>query len=208
LVQAMDRHVGEWKHTVDRFWQAEGPDWTEVAHLIAAIVALSDEADLRHAASQAQPSIRNAANPQDHMSRVVARRRLGVVRDVLHELTAPKFGRRGMEPEALTADERYREMLGLPLGGAARCNRDPPGISPYRQAHASGCRRRCACVPRAFRRARCADASTCQEGRLRRLGSARPRRSDDRQPLIVVPYKFPAYVPGHSFKKSLSWKQI
>ena len=114
----MDRHVGEWKHTVDRFWQAEGPDWTEVAHLIAAIVALSDEADLRHAASQAQPSIRNAAaNPQDHMSRVVARRRLGVVRDVLHEMTAPKFGRRGMEPKPLTADERYREMLGLPLGG-------------------------------------------------------------------------------------------
>ncbi len=30
------------------------------------------------------------------MTRVVARRRLGVVRDVLHELTAPKFGRRGV----------------------------------------------------------------------------------------------------------------
>jgi hypothetical protein len=113
----MDRNVGEWKHLVDRFWQAEGPDWTEVGHVVAAIAAASEEYDLRHAATQAQPSIRNAAsNPQDHMTRVVARRRLGVIRDVLHELTAPKFGRRGPEKE-LTADERHREMLGLPLDG-------------------------------------------------------------------------------------------
>ena len=112
----MDRHIGEWKHAVDRFWQAEGPDWTEVAHVVAAIATCSEEPDLRHAATQAQPSIRNAAaNPQDHMTRVVARRRLGVLRDVLHELTAPKFGRRGTE-KTLTPEERYREMLGLPLG--------------------------------------------------------------------------------------------
>jgi hypothetical protein len=112
----MDRHVGEWKHAVDRFWQAEGPDWTEVAHVVTSIATTSEEPDLRHAATQAQPSIRNAAaNPQDHMTRVVARRRLGVVRDVLHELTAPKFGRRGTE-KPLTPEERYREMLGLPLG--------------------------------------------------------------------------------------------
>ena len=112
----MERHVGEWKHAVDRFWQAEGPDWTEVGHLVAAI-ATSEEIDLRHAATQAQPSIRNAAaNPQDLMSRVVARRRLGVIREVLHALAAPKFGRRGAE-KVLTLEERYREMLGLPLGG-------------------------------------------------------------------------------------------
>ena len=112
----MDRHVGEWRHAVDRFWQAEGPDWTEVGVVVAAIAA-SEESDLRHAATQAQPSIRNAAaNPQDHMTRVVARRRLGVIREVLHALATPKFGRRGAEPKALTADERYREMLGLPLG--------------------------------------------------------------------------------------------
>jgi hypothetical protein len=113
----MDRHVGEWKHAVDRFWQAEGPDWTEVGQVVAAIAATSEEDDLRHAATQAQPSIRNATvNPQDHMTRVVARRRLGVIRDVLHELSAPKFGRRGPGRE-LTEDERYREMLGLPLDG-------------------------------------------------------------------------------------------
>ena len=112
----MDRHVGEWRHAVDRFWQAEGPDWTEVAQVVAGI-ATSEEADLRHAATQAQPSIRNAANnPQDHMTGVVARRRLGVIREVLHELTTPKFGRRGPE-KVLTEDERYRQMLGLPLEG-------------------------------------------------------------------------------------------
>ena len=112
----MDRHVGEWKHAVDRFWQAEGPDWTEVAHVIGSI-AMSEDVDLRHAATQAQPSIRNAAaHPQDHMTRVVARRRLGVIRDVLHEMATPKFGRRGVE-KVLTEDERYREMLGLPLDG-------------------------------------------------------------------------------------------
>ena len=43
------------------FWQAEGHDWAEVAHVVAGI-APSAEADLRHAATQAQPSIRNAAN--------------------------------------------------------------------------------------------------------------------------------------------------
>lgn len=103
---------------MDRFWQAEGPDWTEVAHVVAGIVAVADAPDLRHAATQAQPSIRNAAaSPQDHMSRVVARRRLGVIRDVLHDLTSPKFGRRGAAPKALTEDERYRAMLGLPLDG-------------------------------------------------------------------------------------------
>ena len=113
----MDRHVGEWRHAVDRFWQAQGPDWAEVLHVVACIATEAEETDLRHAATQAQPSIRNAANnPQDYMSGVVARRRLGVIRDVLHGLTTPKFGRRGTE-KTLTPEERYREMLGLPLEG-------------------------------------------------------------------------------------------
>ncbi|MGQ0684239.1 hypothetical protein [Bradyrhizobium sp.] len=114
----MDRHIAEWRHAVDRYWQAEGPDWTEVAHVVAGIAATAEEADLRHAATQAMPSISNAAaSPQDRMSSVVARRRLGVIRDVLHELTAPKFGRRGAEQKVLSEDERYRAMLGLPLDG-------------------------------------------------------------------------------------------
>lgn len=113
----MERHLGEWKHAIDRFWQAEAPDWTEVGHVVSAIAAGAEEADLRYAATQAQPSIRNAAtSPQDRMNGVVARRRLGIVRDVLHELSTPKFGRRGAE-KTLTPEERCREMLGLPLDG-------------------------------------------------------------------------------------------
>ena len=70
-----ERHLGEWRHAVDRFWQAEAPDWTEVGHVVATIAAGAEEADLRHAATQAQPSIRNAAaSPQDRMTGVVARR--------------------------------------------------------------------------------------------------------------------------------------
>lgn len=112
-----ERHLGEWRHAVDRFWQAEAPDWTEVGHVVAAIAASAEEADLRHAATQAQPSIRNASvSPQDRMTGVVARRRLGIVRDVLHDLALPKFGRRG-SAKMLTPEERHREMLGLPLEG-------------------------------------------------------------------------------------------
>jgi hypothetical protein len=104
-----ERHLGEWRHAVDRFWQAEAPDWTEVGHVVATIAASAEEADLRHAATQAQPSIRNAsASPQDRMTGVVARRRLGIVRDVLHDLAMPKFGRRG-SAKMLTPEERHRE---------------------------------------------------------------------------------------------------
>jgi len=112
----MDRHLGEWRFALDRWSQDAAPDWDEIARLIAAIAATAEATELRQAASQAQPSVRNAAtNPSDHMTCVVARRRLAVVRDVLHALTTPKFGRRRADP--LSPDERCREMLGLPLGG-------------------------------------------------------------------------------------------
>ena len=48
---------------------------------------------------------------------MVARRRLAIVRDVVHALTTPKFGRRSAGPAVMSAEERCREMLGLPLGG-------------------------------------------------------------------------------------------
>ena len=49
----MDRHLAEWRHAVDRFWQAEGPDWTEITHVVAGIAAVADAPNLRHAATQA-----------------------------------------------------------------------------------------------------------------------------------------------------------
>ncbi len=45
-----------------------------------------------------------------------ARRRFGVIRDLLHTLDAGSFGRRDAAPKPLTPEERYRQLLGLPLG--------------------------------------------------------------------------------------------
>jgi hypothetical protein len=114
----MDRHLGEWRFALDRWSQDAAPDWNEIVRLVAAIATTAEATELRQAASQAQPSLRNAAaNPSDHITCVVARRRLAIIRDVLHELTTPKFGRRCAEPAVLSPEEHCREMLGLPLGG-------------------------------------------------------------------------------------------
>jgi hypothetical protein len=62
-------------------------------------------------------SLRNAAlTSADRRAREVAHRRLSVIRDVLHTLTAPRFGKRGTAPRMPTPEEHYRQMLGLPLG--------------------------------------------------------------------------------------------
>jgi hypothetical protein len=45
-----------------------------------------------------------------------ARRRLGVIRDVLHTLSTQQFGRRGGDGKPLAPAERYRQVLGLPPG--------------------------------------------------------------------------------------------
>jgi len=113
----MDRHLAEWKFALDRLSQESAPDWREIARIVSAIATTAQATGLPQAASQALPSVRNAAaNPADHMTIVVARRRLAIVRDVLHVLVTPKFGRRSAEPEIRTPEERCREMLGLPLG--------------------------------------------------------------------------------------------
>ena len=44
-----------------------------------------------------------------------AQRRLGIVREVLHTLTTPKFGRRDIPLRQPTPEERHRQLLGLPL---------------------------------------------------------------------------------------------
>jgi hypothetical protein len=77
----------------------------------------SQEAILRQAATQALPILRAAsANSADESTRDAARRRLGVIRDVLHTLGTPQFGKRGTDPKPLAPAERYRQMLGLPRG--------------------------------------------------------------------------------------------
>ncbi len=112
----MDAQAREWKGAVDRLWSATALDYAQAARL-AAEIARSEEPRLQHAAAQALPSLRSASlKDAERRTRDLARRRLGAVRDVLHALAAPRFGKRGHAVEALTPEEHYRRLLGLPLG--------------------------------------------------------------------------------------------
>ena len=113
----MDRHLAEWKHELDRFWLAHAPDYREVMRLVREVANNAENEMLRQAASQALPIFRCAAEVgADHATCVAARRRLGLIREVMSALIPPQFGRRAGLPKSLTAEERSRELLGLPLG--------------------------------------------------------------------------------------------
>jgi hypothetical protein len=113
----MDRQLSEWKLGIERIWSAAAPDYREAAQLAAAIARCSEDAMLRHAATQALPILRNASpKGADQITQDAALRRLKVIHEVLHNLTAPQFGKRDAEVKALTPEERNRQMLGLPLG--------------------------------------------------------------------------------------------
>jgi hypothetical protein len=112
----MNRQLSDWKFGIDRIWSATAPDYHEAARLAAEIAGASTDAMLRQAAAQAQPILRSASHAiADQATLDAARRRLGVVREVLHALTTPRFGRRDVGPKLPTAEERYRQMLGLPF---------------------------------------------------------------------------------------------
>jgi len=113
----MDQALNDWKLAAERCWSADAPDWRETARLVAAIAATAENPTLRLASMQAMPSLRNAsARWPDRNAGEIAKRRLGSVREVLNTLTAPQVGKRGGEVKPLTADERYRRLLGLPSG--------------------------------------------------------------------------------------------
>lgn len=66
---------------------------------------------------RALPILRSAL--QEGADRTItdaARRRLGILRDTLHDLATPRFGRRSFVAKPMTQDECYRQMLGLPFG--------------------------------------------------------------------------------------------
>ena len=111
----MDRKLLEWRLGVDRIWSAATPDYAYAARLAGEIAEISEETLLRQAATQALPSLRNASpGNADDNARDAARRRLRVVREVLHTLTAPRFGKREASVKLPTLEERYRQLLGLP----------------------------------------------------------------------------------------------
>jgi hypothetical protein len=113
---AMDRHLAEWKYELDRFWSAHAPDYGEAVRLAQQIAGSAEDEMLRQAASQALPILRRATDEDaDHTTHEAARRRIAIIREVLLALTTPQFGRRTAARKILTAEERCRELLGLPL---------------------------------------------------------------------------------------------
>jgi hypothetical protein len=113
----MDRQLMEWILGVERLWSAATLDYRQAERLAADIATGSADAPLRQSAAQALPSLRNASlENADRSTQDEARRRLGAIRDLFHALDTQRFGRRGVAPKPRTPEERYRQMLGLPLG--------------------------------------------------------------------------------------------
>lgn len=111
----MEAQYANWKHAVEKLWSAPSPDWRAAARLIAEIAAAGQDETLRRAATQALPILRHAMAPRAPRATLyAARRRLSIVRDVLHSLAAPRFGRRGIVKQ-VAPDQHYRQILGLPL---------------------------------------------------------------------------------------------
>ena len=105
-----------WRVSLERLVSAPNVDWDEAVRLAVEIATRSTDPLVRHAAEQAIPILRNAAqSTADHGVRQAARRRLGVAIDVLQEVTAPRFGQREAMPKSLSAEERARRVLDLPL---------------------------------------------------------------------------------------------
>jgi len=112
----MDANIKHWKRAAHRLWADAALDARAATRLLAEIADSSDIM-LRAPAAQAMPSLRAALLKDAHRhSRDLARRRFGAVRDVLHSLNAPRFGKRRSGAEAPGPDERNRRLLGLPLG--------------------------------------------------------------------------------------------
>jgi hypothetical protein len=113
----MDRQLAEWKVEIERIWAAAAPDYNEAVRLASQMANAGEETVLRQAASQALPILRGASHEDaDHITRDAARRRLGVIREVLHALITPQFGKRQTPVKLPSPEERYRQLLGLPLG--------------------------------------------------------------------------------------------
>ena len=96
----MELQQKHWKRDADRLWLASPFDFREAASLAAEIARHGGDERLRQAAAQALPSLRGAGlKTSDQMSRNIARRRFGAIRDALHAFDAPRFGQRASVPE-------------------------------------------------------------------------------------------------------------
>jgi hypothetical protein len=105
----MQKH---WKRETEVLGSSSPFDYRQAAALAAEIARHGADETLRQAAAQALPSLRGAClKTSDQMSRNVARRRFGAIRDALHALDAPRFGKRASVP---APEQQHRRLLGLP----------------------------------------------------------------------------------------------
>jgi hypothetical protein len=121
MMERLDARLDSWKLALERLRSAPSADFAEAGRLVAEIARMSVDATLRQAAEQALPVLRQAVDKDDHGVALAAQRRLGVVLEVVHELAAPRFGRRNAMPKKLSSEDRARKMLGLPLAVQLTC---------------------------------------------------------------------------------------
>jgi len=121
MMERLDSRLDSWKPALERLRSAPSADWAEAGRLVAEIARMSPDTTLRQAAEQALPVLRQAVDNDDHSVTLAAQRRLGVVLDVVHDLTAPRFGRRNATPKQLSSEDRARKVLGLPLSVQLTC---------------------------------------------------------------------------------------
>lgn len=120
----MDAQEKAWKDQTETLLSAPGFDYAQAARLAATIAGAARDQALALAAKQVLPCLKAAADRRaDAFSRSVARRRFGLVRDALHALAQPRFGRRAFRPaggptrSAADAELFGRRTLGLPEHG-------------------------------------------------------------------------------------------
>lgn len=112
----MDAEVKAWKRAADALAAAEPFDHRAAAQLAGEIARQNADAPLQHAAAQALPALRAAAaKGADRRTKAIAERRFAAIRDALHALTLPRFGKRESPDKVFTPEERHRRLLGLPL---------------------------------------------------------------------------------------------
>lgn len=121
MMERLDTRLDSWKLALERLRAAPSADWAEAGRLVAEIARMSTDTMLRQAAEQALPVLRQVVDNDDRDVTLAAQRRLGVVLEVVHDLTAPRFGRRNAMPKQLSSEDRARKMLGLPLAVQLTC---------------------------------------------------------------------------------------
>ncbi|MGX1320406.1 hypothetical protein AB7M17_003859 [Bradyrhizobium sp. USDA 377] len=118
----MMERLESWKLALERLRSGQPADWAEAGRVVAEIARMSTDDTLRQAAEQALPVLRQALVNDDHSVTLAAQRRLAVVLEVVHDLAAPRFGRRNAMPKKLSSEDRARKMLGLPLAVQLTCD--------------------------------------------------------------------------------------